>query len=297
MKFLIPAIAFLILSSSAFADLKRGQYIFNTVGCMNCHSPDRSKPLTGGVKIQTPFGTFYTPNISSDKKNGIGSWTDEQFLKAVKRGISPQGQFYYPSFTFTAYSKLSDEDVLSMRAYMNTLPAFSNKSKPHEIKFPLKYRKLLLAWRALNFREHLLTDSQEDVFKYQGTFRPQKDKSKEWNNGAYLVEAALHCTECHTPRNKLGGLKVKKWMSGGFIEDEENAAANITSDSETGLGNWSREDWKTFLVDGTKPDGIDVGGEMFKVIKYGTRGLTPSDLDDVVTYLKSLKAVKYIPVK
>lgn len=271
--------------------ISRGKYIFNSSGCMNCHSPDRNRPLSGGKKMVTSFGTFFTPNISSDKVNGIGAWSDNDFLRAVKHGISPEGKYYYPSFSFATYSKLTDEDVLAMRAYMNTLPAFPDKNQSHIIKFPMNQRKILLVWRALNFKTDDVTKAEENVFKYQGTFRPHADKSKEWNNGAYLVESALHCTECHTPRSKLGGLVVDKWMAGGIIEDEEKPASNITSDKETGLGNWSRDDWDSFLKTGSKPDGDDVGGEMYRIIKYGTAALTQSDLDDVITYLKELKPI------
>lgn len=128
MKILLTLFLF-ILSSSIFSELTneqtiaRGKYIFDSAGCMNCHSPNRNRPLSGGKKMETNFGTFYTPNITSDKKFGIGSWSDEEFLIAVKRGISPKGDYYYPSFSFAAYSKLTNADVLAMRAYMNTFPA------------------------------------------------------------------------------------------------------------------------------------------------------------------------------
>ena len=294
---------FLLISTSAFADqtvdqrLERGKYIFNTSGCMNCHSPDRNKPLTGGKKMVTSFGTFYTPNISADTRFGIGAWTDQQFLAAVKKGISPAGQYYYPSFSFASYAKLTDEDVLSMRAYINSLPASQNEKKPHELKFPYNKREILFAWRALNFKKNFITKAEENVFKYQGTFRAHPAKSKEWNNGAYLVEASLHCTECHTPRNKVGGLIVNKWMAGGIVQDEDNPAPNLTTDINTGLGKWTKEDWKTFLKDGSTPDGGDVGGEMYRIVKYGTAKLTESDLDDVITYLQDLKAVSNTAVK
>ena len=288
--------------STAFSDssgrnIERGKYIFNSSGCMNCHSPDRARPLSGGKKMATSFGTFFTPNITPDKVNGIGAWSDEDFLKAVKRGISPDGQYYYPSFSFASYSKLTDSDVLDMRAYMNTLAPLPDKNKPHEIKFPMNQRKILFAWRALNFRREHVSAAEENVFKYQGTFRPHKNKSKEWNNGAYLVEGALHCTECHTPRNSMGGLVVNKWMAGGVLADEDNPASNITPDKDTGLGSWTKEDWTTFLKEGSTPDGDDVGGEMYRIIKYGTAHLTKSDLDDVITYLQDLKPINNTAIK
>lgn len=298
MKLFILTFAF-FLSTFAAAQmtheqkLVRGKYLFNASGCMNCHTPDRNKPLAGGLKMDTDFGSFYTPNITPDKTNGIGSWTEEDFLIAMKKGISPKGKYYYPSFVFTAYTKLTKEDTLAIWEYLKTFAPYPDKNKEHELKFPMNNRKLLLGWRALNFKTDLVTDDEERVFKYAGTFRPRKDKSQSWNNGAYLVEAAFHCTECHTPRNKLGGLQADKWMSGAIIAGEEEPAGNITSDKQTGLGNWSKEDWKTFLTEGTKPDGVDVGGEMYKYIKYGTSKLTEQDLNDVIEYLQSLKPINH----
>jgi mono/diheme cytochrome c family protein len=304
MKNLIQSAALLLISLNIMAEaplfkdqIERGKYYFNTSGCMNCHSPDRNSPLSGGKKMETDFGLFYTPNISSDKTNGIGAWTNEQFVKAVKRGISPKGQFYYPTFSFPAYSKMTDEDVIAMKAYIDSLPPRSEINKEHELKFPYNNRIIMAGWRALNFRSKNLCKEDEAVFKYQGTFRPVTSQSKEWNRGAYLVESTLHCTECHTPRNKLGGLESKAWMSGTPFAEENKVASNITSDMETGLGKWSTEDWKTFLQEGTTPDGDDVGGEMYRIIKYGTAKLSDSDLDDVVVYLKSLKPIKGLTKK
>jgi mono/diheme cytochrome c family protein len=299
MKLILTLITLAFITPGAFAappefkdKIEQGKYYFEAAGCMNCHSPDRNKPLSGGKKMMTDFGVFYTPNISSDKTFGIGNWTDAQFLKAVKRGISPNGNYYYPSFSFAAYAKMTDEDVLAIRAYMNSLPPVALENKNHEIKFPMDQRKILFAWRALNFRksEHV-TDGERAVFKYQGTFIPVDGQSKEWNRGAYLVESTLHCTECHTPRNKIGGLETKMWMAGAPYNEENKIASNITSDKETGLGKWTKEEWKSFLQDGSKPEGDDVGGEMYNIIKYGTAKLSDSDLDDVVLYLQSLRPI------
>ena len=302
MKSLFLSIIFLTLTSPNFAQdvtviknnhsqLEKGKYIFQAAGCMNCHSPDKTKPLAGGFKITTTFGDFYTPNISSDSKFGIGSWTDKEFIRAVKKGISPRRTFYYPAFPFTSYTKLTDEDVIAMKAYIMTLPPQAIPSKPSELKPPYNIRPIMIGWRALNFRKHFNTKTEEDVFKYQGAFKPRSDKSDSWNRGAYLVEGALHCTECHTPRNKLGGLESKKWMAGAPFDDGKEIAANLTSDSATGKGSWSVADWETLLTDGDTPSGDEVDGDMWLVVKNGTSKLTDEDRQAVITYLQDLKPI------
>lgn len=293
MKFLTIALTISLFSSISFADttLQQGKYIFMASGCMNCHSPDKSKPLAGGLKIATEFGDFYTPNISSDPKFGIGSWTDKDFLRAMRKGISPKKQFYYPAFPFTSYSKLSDEDILNIKTYIMSLPPQAVENKKSVLKSPYNHRSLMLAWRALNFKKHLLTDNEEAVGKYQGSFKRHPNKTESWNRGAYLVEGALHCTECHTPRNALGGLVAKKWMSGAHFDGKE-VASNLTSDLETGKGSWDTSDWETFLSEGETPTGEIVSGDMWQVIKNGTSKLTDSDRTDVIVYLQSLRAVK-----
>lgn len=265
--------------------------MFQMTGCMNCHSPEKNKPLAGGFKITTQFGNFYSPNISSDKNFGIGKWSDEDFLKAVKRGISPEKKFYYPAFPFTAYSKLTDEDVLAIKAYIMSLPPQAVANKPHELKTLFKNRLVLLPWRSINFRKHFNSKNAQSVYKIKGDFKANPLKSDGWNRGAYLTEAAFHCTECHTPRNALGGLETKKWMSGAPFDNGKEIATNITSDKKTGKGMWTRDDWNTFLNEGETPTGEIVDGDMWLVVKNGTSKLTDADREDVITYLQELKAV------
>jgi mono/diheme cytochrome c family protein len=286
----------LTLLTTAFAQpvsvtvIEHGKYMAQAAGCMNCHTADRNAPLAGGVKIATPFGTFYGPNISSDPKFGIGNWSDKDFIKAVKRGISPKNQYYYPAFPFSAYTKLTDSDVLAIRAYLNTLAPQAVASKAHEINFPLNQRKLMYFWRKLNFKQKFLTAGEQRTFKYQGEFRPKVMRTEGWNRGAYLAEAAFHCTECHTPRNKLGGLKTSQWMAGA-IYGEKEIAGNITPHPDAGLGAWTTEDWDLFLSTGETPDGGEVSGEMYRVIRNGTAKLTAEDRADLIEYLQNLKSV------
>lgn len=271
--------------------IQHGKYMFDLAGCVHCHTADKTKPLAGGYKLDSQFGTFYTPNITMDIKTGIGTWTESQFLKAMRQGISPKGEYYYPSFPFTNYTKLTDEDILAMFKYLKTLPAVELANKTHVVLFPLNQRKLMIFWRALNFRKWIDTDV-DDYSKVQGVYIPQPDKSASWNRGAYLVDGAMHCTQCHTPHNRLGGLITKKWMSGAFLFGEERPAPNLTADADSDIANWTTNDWKTFLKQGVTADGNVVGGTMSKIVKVGTSKLTAADSDAVTEYFQSLPPIK-----
>ncbi len=292
---MIILIAFSLITSvfaqtSSHEVIEHGKYMAQVSGCLNCHTADRNTPLAGGVKISTDFGTFYAPNISSDPLFGIGKWSDKDFLKAVKRGLSPKNQYYYPAFPFSAYTKMSDSDVLAIRAYLNSLAPQAVASKPHEVAFPYNQRRLMFFWRQLNFKTKHLTAGEVRTFKYQGEFRPKLTRSRKWNRGAYLVEAAFHCTECHTPRNKLGGLRTSQWMAGAVFDGKE-VAGNITPDRETGLGKWTTEDWELFLTVGETPEGDQVTGDMYKVVRAGTAKLTTEDRESLIEYLQNFKSV------
>lgn len=294
---MILLISFLFQALAASSPVvTQGQYMIQAAGCLNCHTSNRAEPLGGGIKLKTPFGTFFAPNISSDKIHGIGSWSDQDFLMAVKHGVSPQGRYYYPAFPFSAYTKLTDEDVLAIKAYILTLAPQKTPSLPHQLKFPFNQRKLMFFWRKLNFKQKFLTANEKRTFKYHGDFRPKLDRNLTWNRGAYLVEGAFHCTECHTPRNQLGGLKTSQWMAGAAYGQDEYAG-NITPDLTTGLGSWTKEDWELFLTRGELPDGGEVSGEMYRIIKNGTAKLTASDRASVIEYLQSFKSVYRSPTK
>lgn len=294
---MILLISFLIQALAAASPVvMQGQYMIQAAGCLNCHTANRSEPLGGGVKLETPFGTFFAPNISGDELHGIGSWSDKDFLMAVKHGVSPQGRYYYPAFPFSAYTKLTDEDVLAIKAYIFTMAPQKTPSLPHQLNFPFNQRKLMFFWRKLNFKQKFLTANEKRTFKYHGDFRPKLDRNPTWNRGAYLVEGAFHCTECHTPRNQLGGLKTSQWMAGAAYGQDEYAG-NITPDLSTGLGTWTKDDWELFLTRGELPDGGEVSGEMYRVIKNGTAKLTASDRASVIEYLQSFKSVYRSPIK
>ncbi len=184
-------------------DLKRGEYLFYAAGCVSCHrSSDDALLLGGGVKLETPFGALVSPNISPSKEYGIGSWSDSDFLNAVKAGVSPNGQHYFPGFPYARYTGLSDAEVLDIKAFIFSLPAVEVIAAKHEIGFPFNIRRGIGFWKIANFDT--------------STYTPNPNKSDMYNRGKYLVEHAAHCQECHTPRNITLGLDSDKAFEGSL---------------------------------------------------------------------------------
>ncbi|MBV8650949.1 MAG: cytochrome c [Alphaproteobacteria bacterium] len=260
------------------AAVKRGEYIFNTADCVGCHTDAKNKGerLAGGRPLATPFGTFYPPNITPDKANGIGNWTLADFTKALRQGVAPQGYYYYPVFPYTSFTGMSDTDIADLYAYLMAQPAVAQANKPHQVKFPFGWRFLLLGWRTLFFTE--------------GPLQPVSGKDAESNRGDYLANAVAHCGECHTPRNFLGAMQTGRLFSGNPAGPDGQKAPNITPDPETGIGKWSVEDITTVIKSGQTPDFDFVGSGMAEVVN-GTKTLTDADLHAIAVYLKSVPPI------
>ena len=261
-------------------NLANGETIFNVGGCVSCHkSPGQEERLKlgGGLALGSPFGTFYAPNISPDAKQGIGAWSELEFVNALQRGVGREGEHLYPALPFTSYAKLKLEDVRDLYAYMKTLPAVDTVDKPHAIGFPFNIRRLLGGWKFLFFDDK--------------PFKPDPSKSAEWNRGAYLVLGPGHCSECHSPRNFLGGIIAAQRFAGGPDPDGKGWVPNIT---QKGLSDWSEKDIAYLLETGMLPDGDSVGGSMARVIK-NTSQLSTEDRAAMAAYIKSLPAVQGPP--
>lgn len=271
-----PVVAAAGTAPARAPDLANGQVIFNAGGCASCHAvpdqPDRLR-LGGGVAIKSPFGTFYAPNISSDPTDGIGKWSEAEFVNAVMHGVSPDGQHYFPAFPYTSYQHARREDVLDLFAYLKTLPAVAGKVRDHDVRFPFNIRRNVGIWKFL--------------FLDGKPFVADSAKSPQWNRGAYLVNSFGHCAECHSPRNALGGIIAGQRFAGGPNPEGEGWVPNIT---QKGLGEWSAKDIAYFLKTGELPDGDSVGGAMTRVIK-NTSQLSDDDLAAMADYLKSLPPV------
>jgi mono/diheme cytochrome c family protein len=256
-------------------NLDNGKTMFLIGGCASCHATpgqDDKTKLGGGFGLKSPFGTFYTPNISPDPNQGIGKWTEANFVTAMVKGTAPDGRHYFPAFPYTSYQRIGTGDLRDLFAYLKTLPAVQDKSKPHDVPFPFNIRRTLGGWKFLFF----------DGKPFEGD--PTKDAV--WNRGAYLVNGPGHCAECHSPRNILGGIIASQRFAGGPAPDGDGFVPNIT---QKGLS-MSQEQVVKLLETGETPDGDTVGGEMGKVVA-NTGKLSAEDRAAIATYIKSLPPV------
>ena len=257
-------------------NLDNGKTMFLIGGCASCHATpgqDDKTRLGGGVGLKSPFGTFYTPNISPDPNQGIGKWTEANFVTAMVKGTSPDGRHYFPAFPYPSYQRMGTGDLRDLFAYLKTLPAVQDASKPHDVPFPFNIRRTLGGWKFLFL----------DGKPFEGD--PTKDVA--WNRGAYLVNGPGHCAECHSPRNILGGIIASQRFAGGPALDGDGFVPNITQKGLT----MSHEQVVKLLETGETPDGDTVGGEMAKVTA-NTGQLTAEDRTAIATYIKSLPPVE-----
>lgn len=270
--------------------LDRGKYLFELSGCALCHTQKDQPLLSGGAALNSPFGKFYPPNITKDTQTGIGNWTDNQFIRALREGISPTGTHYYPLFPYSSFSKMTDEDLLAIKSYIFSLPAVENIATDHEVRFSYSLRLLVGVWKKNNLKILPLID-ENNFIQARGPYKNLTQKDPEWNRGAYLVEGALHCAQCHTPKDSFGNFKWNQWMGGAKLFGEKKSAPNITSDVEMGVGLWTEKDWDVFLTEGTTPNGDEVTGVMKLIVEHQTSKLTIEDKKAVINYLMSLKPV------
>jgi mono/diheme cytochrome c family protein len=266
-----------MVSAGAEGDLvERGEYLIHAGGCVTCHTNEgeNARPFAGGRALETPFGTFFVPNITPDPKTGIGDWSDEEFVQAFWNGVNPEGDHYFPAFPFTAYTGVSRVDLLAMKAYLFSLEPVELENRQHELPLLMSSRASAGAWKARYFKP--------------GRYEPDPTKSDQWNRGAYLVRHLGHCGECHTPRARLGALRDTHELQGNPDGPGDEKVPNITGDSEEGIGSWSLSDIEYFLDIGMLPDGDFTGGSMADVIDDSTSHLAREDRLAIATYLKSL---------
>jgi mono/diheme cytochrome c family protein len=255
-----------------FTAVDRGRYLSILSDCASCHTvPQKNQPFAGGRPIETPFGKIVAPNITPDMETGIGSWTDNQFDNAVRRGIGRNGERLYPAMPFNAYTKMSREDVLAIRAYLNTLTAVYNPVVANTLPFPFSIRTSMRVWDGLYFKE--------------GEYVPDPHKSAEWNRGAFLVDGPAHCGACHTPKSFLGGDKKAQYLQGSPLQGW--SAPNITNNARTGLGGWSVDDVAAYLKTGHNRI-TAATGPMAEAVDLSTSKMTDDDVKAIATYLKSL---------
>lgn len=260
---------------------ERGAYVLRASGCVACHTDaeNNGQFLAGGRALETSFGTFYSPNITLDREHGIGAWQAQDFFRALGHGIAPDGGSYYPVFPYTAYTRMRREDMFALWVYLGSVPKSARENTPHDLIWYMRPRIVNRIWKLLFFES--------------GVLRPHEDRSKEWNRGAYLVNAMAHCGECHTPRTAFGGLDNDLAYAGARDGPKGESVSNITPDKDTGIGDWSRSELVDYLSEGLLPDGDYVGGLMSEVIDDGLAYLTPGDLQAIAEYMMTLPAIRH----
>lgn len=252
-------------------DVGRGAYLARMAGCIACHTESEGgRPLAGGLALKTEFGTFYSPNLTTDREHGIGAWTLGEFATALRQGISPKGEPYYPAFPYPFYSGLSDRDIADLWAAFQTVPPVSVASREQDLKFPFNFRPGLKLWQA--------------AFFDQAAFKPDEGKSAAWNRGKYIVRGPAHCGACHTPRNLAGARQAELSLHGakGLPGGEKSPPITAAVLAEQG---WTINALKYALRTGVKPDGDTFGGSMGEVVRDGTAFLGDDDLTAIATYL------------
>lgn len=275
--------ALVVTSTAALAQtsdvVKRGEYLANAADCVACHTKKDGKPYAGGFAIALPFGTLYSPNITPDRETGIGTYTDEEFVAAVRDGVAKGSKHLYPAMPYPSYALMSREDVLAIKAYLFSLPPEKSDIPANTVAFPFDQRWGMVFWNAL--------------FKPGSEMVKDPSRSEAWNRGAYLVEALGHCGECHTPRRITMNRNESQKFAGAVTQGWK--AYNITADSESGIGAWSDDELASYLTTGHAPGRSSAAGPMAEVVQYSLRHLTAEDIKAMVTYLKTVPAIRNAP--
>jgi mono/diheme cytochrome c family protein len=255
--------------------VKRGEYLAKAADCMVCHTAPGGAQYAGGLAFRLPFGTLYSTNITPDKDTGIGNYSDQDFLSAVRRGIRKDGAHLYPAMPFTAYTFMTDGDVLAIKAYLFSLPAVHAANPRNTLRFPYDQRWAMTFWSW--------------AFNPDRRFAPDTAKSPEWNRGAYIAEALAHCGDCHTPRNPAFALDNRRKFAGALTAGWR--AYNITGDKGTGIGAWSVDQVATYLAHGHAKGRGTASGPMGEAVDASFSQMVPADIHALATYLRSVPAV------
>jgi mono/diheme cytochrome c family protein len=253
------------------ATVTHGEYLAKAADCVACHTAEGGTPFAGGRPFKLPFGTIYATNLTPDQETGIGGWSDDAFVRAVREGIGSHGHLY-PAMPYTSYSAMSREDVLAIKGYLFTLKPVHQETQRAALSFPFNQRWGMAFWNIAFFGQHRFTAD------------PTKDAT--WNRGAYLATALGHCGECHTPRNAGFAMQSHDYLAGTVVEGWK--AYNTTSEASYGIGAWTDEQVEGFLWRGHAPGRSSAAGPMAEVVENSLQYLTASDIKSMVAYLRSV---------
>ena len=275
---LIALAFFAATPAAAQGDAKRGQYLATVAGCVGCHTISGKDAIAyaGGRALKTPFGTFYGPNITPDRSAGIGTWSEADFIRAMRRGERPDGSNYFPAFPYPSFTRITDADLHDLWSFLQTLPPSGHANRPHDLRFPFGFRFMVSAWKWLFFTAGPMMDAQPATAAARG---------------AYLVTTLGHCGECHTPRNFLGGPRRDRVLAGGIGPNGKHVP-NLTP---ARLKSWTDADLREFFLSGATPDGDAAADPMDEVIRNSTSKLATTDLAAVIAFLRTLPAIAEEP--
>ena len=258
------------------AVIQRGEYLATAADCGACHTAPRGEPFAGGLPIATPLGTIYSTNITPSAEFGIGRYTEENFSRALRRGVRRDGANLYPAMPYTSYAKFTEEDVHALYLYFTqAVKPVEQRPPPTKLPFPMNIRASMMAWNLL--------------FLDAASFVPDPHQSAEWNRGAYLVQGAAHCSTCHTPRGFLMQEEGSRALSGGQVGPWY--APNITSDPISGIGRWTREELVAYLRTGHLSGKAQASGSMGEAVEHSFQHLAAADLGAIATFIKSVPSI------
>ena len=263
-------------------DVERGAYLARASGCVSCHTDTEAggPALAGGAVLDTPFGGFVPPNITPHMETGIGDWTVQDFARAVRQGISPEGAPYYPAFTYSFYSEFTDQDIADLWAALRTVPPVAEAAPEHDVGFPFSFRSGLKLWRAAYL------DGPDTA--------PRMGTVDAWNRGRWLVEGAAHCAACHSGRTLAGGFDDDARFLGNDDLPGGSSAPSIRAEDLLEQG-WTVGNLAYALRSGLLPDGDAFGGSMAEVVREGTAFLTAADREAIALYLLDPEGLNDLP--
>lgn len=255
------------------ATIARGGYLAQAGNCLACHTVRGGAEYAGGRGIDTPFGTVYSSNLTPDAATGIGRWSSAEFWRALHNGRSRDGRFLYPAFPYTHFTLIGRDDSDALFAYLHSRPAVAQPNRDHALRFPYNTQAALAVWRALYFKP--------------GGFTPDPTQSVDWNRGAYLTRGLAHCSACHSPRDRWGGVSASHEFTGGLMPVQNWYAPSLLDPREAGVAHWPPQHIVQLLQTGRAP-GATVAGPMADVVQHSTQHLSDADLQAMATYLKAL---------
>ena len=259
--------------SFAAESVAKGEVLAAEAHCQSCHIRPGGQPFAGGYGVNTPFGIIYGSNITPDLKTGIGGWSLEAFTRAMREGVSRDDSHLFAAFPFNAYTELDDNDVKALYAYLMTRPAVSASVPPSTVPFPLNVRFLQGGWKLLCFRS--------------GRYQPDPAKDAQWNRGAYLAQAVSDCGGCHTPRNALGGEKLRDAYSGAVVDNW--IAPPLTAANPSPIP-WTQQELFHYLRIGVDPLHGAVAATMTPVVRDGLDlpVVPDSDIRAIAVYMSDI---------